>query len=261
MDLKMNVYSPALELLGILEVQRSVIWETRAFSSGSFSTESLITDESRSLLVLENIIWIEGEMAGIIEYVQRQAGADGPYITAKGRDLTGILDRRILWGQYDLYGPVPDLMRRLVDDCCIHPTRGDLKARVIPGALPWRTPPPPPAKRSASSRLAGPFWRPWRSWGRRTRWPLASASIRRSPGLSSGPATAWTAPRGRRSTSRSSTPRSWTTCSPATTPNDSLDDYDYGEEDSEEWETEEEESDEPDADGGSAEEDDGDSVK
>lgn len=133
MDLKMNVYSPALELLGILEVQRAVIWETRAFSSGSFSTESLITDESRSLLVPENIIWIEGETAGIIGYVQRQAGADGPYITAKGRDLTGILDRRILWGQYDLYGPVPDLMRRLVDDCCIHPTRGDLKARVIPG--------------------------------------------------------------------------------------------------------------------------------
>ncbi len=41
----------------------------------------------------------------------------------------------------------------------------------------------------------------------------------------------------------------------------SLDDYDYGEEDSEEWETEDEESDEPDADGGSAEEDDEDSVK
>ena len=43
--------------------------------------------------------------------------------------------------------------------------------------------------------------------------------------------------------------------------NDSLDDYDYGEEDSEEWETEDEESDEPDADGGSTEEDDEDSVK
>ena len=43
--------------------------------------------------------------------------------------------------------------------------------------------------------------------------------------------------------------------------NDSLDDYDYGEEDSEEWETEDEESGEPDADGGSAEEDDEDSVK
>ena len=47
---------------------------------------------------------------------------------------------------------------------------------------------------------------------------------------------------------------------PKTKGNDSLDAYDYGEEDSEEWETEEE-SDEPDADGGSAEEDDEDSVK
>ena len=43
---------------------------------------------------------------------------------------------------------------------------------------------------------------------------------------------------------------------PKTKGNDSLDDYDYGEEDSEEWETEDEESDEPDADGGSAENDD-----
>ncbi len=44
---------------------------------------------------------------------------------------------------------------------------------------------------------------------------------------------------------------------PKTKGNDSLDDYDYGEE----WETEDEESDEPDADGGSTEEDDEDSVK
>ena len=48
---------------------------------------------------------------------------------------------------------------------------------------------------------------------------------------------------------------------PKTKGNDSLDDYDYGEEDSEEWETEDEEWDEPDADGGSTEEDDEDSVK
>ena len=48
---------------------------------------------------------------------------------------------------------------------------------------------------------------------------------------------------------------------PKTKGNDSLGDYDYGEEDSEEWETEDEESEEPDADGGSAEEDDEDSVK
>ena len=48
---------------------------------------------------------------------------------------------------------------------------------------------------------------------------------------------------------------------PKTKGNDSLDDYDYGEEDSEEWENEDEELDEPDADGGSTEEDEEDTVK
>lgn len=132
MDLKMEVYSPALELLGLLEIQNSVIWERKAFSAGSFSVEALITEESKALLVPENIIWIAGEDAGIIEYIQEEVGENGPYITVKGCDLTGILARRILWGRYDLSGPVPALMYQLVDDCCIHPTRGDVEARIIP---------------------------------------------------------------------------------------------------------------------------------
>jgi len=135
MDLKMEVYSPALELLGILEVQRSVIWEKKAFSSGSFSVESIITDGSLALLQPENIIWIEGDTAGIIEYVQRQAGKDGPYITVKGQTLTGILGRRVLWKLYDLKGTTPEIMHKLVDDCCINPTRGDVEARKIPGLV------------------------------------------------------------------------------------------------------------------------------
>lgn len=136
MDLKMEVYTPDLSLIGVLEIFNAVLWDRKAFSSGSFSIDSLITDESRTLLVPENIIWIDGDTAGIIEHIEQQAGEEGPYITAKGRDLTGILDRRILWGQYDMSGTVPDIMRRLVDDCCIHPSRGDVaENRVIPGLV------------------------------------------------------------------------------------------------------------------------------
>lgn len=136
MDLRMEVYSPALELLGVLEIQRSVIWEERAFSAGSFSLESLVSDESRALLTPENIIWIEGGTAGIIEYVLREASADGPYITVKGRTLTGILDRRILWGLYDLHGTPPVIMHYLVNDSCINPARGDdADSRKIPGLV------------------------------------------------------------------------------------------------------------------------------
>lgn len=135
MDLKLEVYTPALELVGMLEIQRSVIWAEKAFSAGSFSLESLITEETRALLVPENILWIEGDTGGIIEHVEQQAGADGPYITVKGRDLTGILDRRILWGQYDLHGTPAAIMHQLVNDCAINPTRGDTEARKLPGLV------------------------------------------------------------------------------------------------------------------------------
>lgn len=135
MELKLEVYTPALELVGVLEIQRSVIWAEKAFSAGSFSLESIIAEESRALLVPENILWIAGDTAGIIEHVERQAGAEGPYITVKGRDLTGLLDRRILWGQYDLSGTPAAIMHKLVEDSAIAPTRGDVKARKLPGLV------------------------------------------------------------------------------------------------------------------------------
>ena len=135
MDLKMEVYTPSLELVGLLEIQRSVIWEEKAFSAGSFSVESLITDESRELLVPDNIIWIEGSTAGIIEYINQESDETGPYISVKGRTLTGILDWHVLYGRYNMSGTVPEIMRRLVDDCCVHPTRGNIEARKIPGLV------------------------------------------------------------------------------------------------------------------------------
>lgn len=141
MDLKMEIYTPALDLVGILEVHRSVMWEEKAFSAGSFSVDSLITADSKRLLVPDNIIWIEGATAGIIEYFHEEAGPTGSYITVKGKTLTGILDHNILWGRYDLKGTAPQIMHTLVDDCCIRPTRGAVEARRIPGLVLL----PPPA--------------------------------------------------------------------------------------------------------------------
>lgn len=135
MDLKMEVYTPGLELVGILEIKDSVIWEEKAFTAGSFSIRSLITDETRILLVPDNIIWIEGDTAGIIQHISQQAGDDGPYITVKGCTLTGILGWRILSGQYSLSGKVPDIMRHLVEDCFIRPTRWETEARTMPGLV------------------------------------------------------------------------------------------------------------------------------
>lgn len=152
MDLKMEVYSPFLELAGILEVHRSVIWEEKAFGAGSFSVDSLITPESVSLLAPHNIIWIAGDSAGTIEYVQEQHSKEGPYITVKGPDLTGILGYYALHGLYNLKGTAPQIMHELVNDCCVSPTRGDTEARKVPGLVCL---PPPPGGSSIQMQKTG----------------------------------------------------------------------------------------------------------
>lgn len=134
-DIKMEVYTPGLELLGILEEFSEFQYEECAFSAGSFLVYAPLTDTTRALLVAENIIWFTGNVAGIIESLEEQAGQDGESLIARGRLLTGLLDRRILWGRYDLYGKSAALMRNLVNDCAIAPTRGDVEARKIPNLI------------------------------------------------------------------------------------------------------------------------------
>lgn len=134
MDLKMEVYTQSLERLGLLEVQNSVIWESKAFGAGSFSVTSLLTADTRPLLAAENILWIAGDDAGVIEYINKEA-EESTNITVKGCNLTGLLVRRILWGRYDLTGTPPQIMHYLVNECAVNPTRGDTVARKIPGLV------------------------------------------------------------------------------------------------------------------------------
>lgn len=129
----MEVFSKELELLGLLESFKSLIYEEKAFAAGSFSIQTQATKANLTLLSPDNIIWIEGSSAGIVEYIEETSEGGGRYITAKGSMLTGILERRILWGKYDMYDTAPNLMAMLVQDSAIFPTRGDNELRKLPG--------------------------------------------------------------------------------------------------------------------------------
>lgn len=131
MDLKLEVYNQSLVLQGLLEVCKSIVWTEEAYGAGSFQLESILTDDTRALLEEENIIWIADDVAGIIEHIETSHDETGTAITAKGRLLTSILDRRILWGTYNLYDTPSAIMYTLVTDCCISPTRGTTAYRTI----------------------------------------------------------------------------------------------------------------------------------
>lgn len=145
MEQKMGVYTLALELLGILEKYNAILYEERAFTAGSFTLSCPMTEENRSLLQPDRIIWFQGSAAGVIECLEESAGEKGPEITVKGPMLTGLLARRILWGQFDLYGKPAALMSQLVSQCLIEPVGGPAEERKVPnlvlGSLPEETGP------------------------------------------------------------------------------------------------------------------------
>lgn len=50
--------------------------------------------------------------------------------------MDSILEKRVVMGKHDFTGTVPEIMRELVDICCIHPygsNEKESKERVIPG--------------------------------------------------------------------------------------------------------------------------------
>lgn len=132
MDLKMEIYDSSLELLGILEAYDSLMIEEFAFKAGTFALSTAITNGNRALLRVDNIIWFEGDTAGVIEYINAQADSDKISISVKGKLLTGLLDRRILWGTYHVSGSPVKIMCNMVTDCAITPSRGTASARKIP---------------------------------------------------------------------------------------------------------------------------------
>lgn len=133
MSLKMEIYDSSYVLLGVLEEFNSLLWEDFSRKAGTFSVEAPLTPTTRAWLRPDHLLWIEGDTAGFIESIGEVVGDSGMSITAKGHLLTGILDRRILWGTYNLSGDTITLMRQLVTDCAISPTQGDdLNARKIP---------------------------------------------------------------------------------------------------------------------------------
>ena len=67
--LKMGVYTPGLELIGILDSFQSLMFQEQAFAAGSFTVACPITKQVRSLLAKENIIWFQDGTAGIIENI------------------------------------------------------------------------------------------------------------------------------------------------------------------------------------------------
>ncbi len=125
------VYTPAaaFEPVGVVDAFSSLRWVPRFYRAGEFELHCPV--EYFELLALENIVRPPGSRdAAIVETREITQDDDGKEeLTVKGRFLSSLLARRIVWGARSAIGANAEvLMRSLVDTSGISTTA----ARVVP---------------------------------------------------------------------------------------------------------------------------------
>lgn len=123
--MKIYVFSPTLETLGIAGKFESLTHTRQFAGSGKFKLKAPFTPELFRLLVEENILYWEDAgrpRAVYIESVICELEKKGEFITASGKNLRGLLGRRIVWNNFIFSGSVEDFCRRAVAENATSPT-------------------------------------------------------------------------------------------------------------------------------------------
>lgn len=111
----LEVYSPDLARLGVVEGYESLQWRRRWSEPGTFELHIAYTSDLRGLLVPENLL-VKGSEAAIIESVTYSYDSDtGSTILAVGRFASVYLARRILWGTQSKTGTPEAVILALVN--------------------------------------------------------------------------------------------------------------------------------------------------
>ncbi|WP_326975044.1 siphovirus ReqiPepy6 Gp37-like family protein [Caproicibacter sp. BJN0012] len=120
--MELYIYSPEIELQGVVDGFSSFRWRRRFFEPGEFELHCAATPNNRALLAGENIIHrLDRSEAGIIESVKIDApdGGTGDEIVAAGRMGSSMLDRRIIMPAINYTGAAESAMRKIVSDNAI----------------------------------------------------------------------------------------------------------------------------------------------
>lgn len=129
MDIK--ILNANEELLGIIDEYKSFIWVHRYYECGDFELHCKATAETLALLRTGNFVARDDDdQVCIIEkLIVTTDVEEGDYITASGRCMKSILDRRIVWYQTTLYARIETFIQMILDSNLIKPSNTD---RIIP---------------------------------------------------------------------------------------------------------------------------------
>lgn len=122
--MKIYVFSPTLEVLGIVSNYDSVTHVRQFAGSGSFKLKAPFSSALFPLLTEDNILYWEDfgrQYAVYIDNVICELEKKGEFITASGKNLRGLLGWRIVWNNINFSGTVEDFGRRITNENMIAP--------------------------------------------------------------------------------------------------------------------------------------------
>lgn len=116
------IFNPKLEVIGIIDLFRMLIWTRKFYTNGTFQLLCDLTEDNLNMLKKDNIIYkSHGEAAYIEgrEITVNEAGIEQLKIT--GKFLTAYMSRRIMHGTTIFNGKAEELTRKLVNENMINP--------------------------------------------------------------------------------------------------------------------------------------------
>lgn len=129
MELNVWVFdSSSITPLGVIDVVTGLTWEEKFADAGNFELWCPLTDVNVELLQEDNLVWIGGESAGVIEYKELSTDDSGVQtIHIQGRLAESYLDYRTIYPTVSVSGTASTILRTLVNSNLINPEDNDRK--------------------------------------------------------------------------------------------------------------------------------------
>lgn len=97
-NMRMEIINHKFERLGVINKFNMIQYNPKYSGIGSFELSCALNEENKSLIVEDNILWIEDEYAGVIQYIDKSSDNE---IKAKGKLLSVVLNWRTVIKTYE----------------------------------------------------------------------------------------------------------------------------------------------------------------
>ena len=137
MDLNLYVFDSSITPLGVIDVVTGLTWLEKFSDAGNFELWCPLNDQNAELLQEDNLLWIGGESAGVIEFKELTSDENATKtIHIKGRLAESYLDYRTIYPTISMTGRISDIVRKHVYNNLINPTDEKRKIPLVELASP-----------------------------------------------------------------------------------------------------------------------------